>query len=310
MRFSFPFPTDVRFLIPSLMAPHPDSPDAGNLRQEPWAAHARHWNLLGSPLRPCLEDLERLHAAWLQSFSSAPPGQPDRFGRRVDILSLGVTPEIATFHWAADFFLTAIDASDAMIRAVWPGDGSGRRAVHGEWLGLPFAAGTFDLIVSDCGLAPVSGPGQLEALAGELRRVLRADGRVVMRHLARPEQSEPVEAVVRAVAAGQVAGFHELKLRLLMALHGDHADPGVRLGDAWTCFESHFPNRAALARRLGCAGEVIATIDAYRDRDARYAFPTLDELAGRFGGFTLRTGPPGHYPCAECCPVFCLTPNP
>jgi hypothetical protein len=54
--------------------------------------------------------------------------------------------------------------------------------------------------------------------------------------------------------------------------------------------------------------ETIATIDAYRERDARYSFLSLEELAEAFTGFRLRPGPAGHYPFAECCPVFSLTP--
>jgi SAM-dependent methyltransferase len=286
------------------MAPAPDSSDLDSLRREPWAAHARHWNRLGPPLRPSPEDLERLHDAWLQSLPGAVPE------RRIEILSLGVTPEIAAFPWADDFRLTAIDASDMMIQAVWPGDGPRRKAVHGDWLAMPFAAASFDLAVSDCGLAPLSAPGQLAALGRELRRVLRPAGRVVMRHLARPARPETVAAVVRAAGAGQLAGFHELKLRLLMALTGEHPGSGVRLGDAWDCFASRFPDRGTLAARLGCPPEVIATIDAYRDRDARYIFPSLAELVQVFPGFILAAGPAGHYPFAECCPVFALTPAP
>ena len=278
----------------------PDSPDEYGLRREPWAAHARHWHRLGPPLRPCAEDLQRLLAAWMQSL---PGGVP---ARRIEILSLGVTPEIAEFSWAEDSFLTAVDSSEVMIRAVWPGDGPRRKAVHCDWLEMPFDAGAFDLVVSDCGLAPLSASDQLPALGRELHRVLRADGRVAMRHLARPGVCEPVEAVVEAAASGGVAGFHELKLRLLMALADGPS--GVRLGDAWECFQRRFPDRDGLAARLGCAVETVATIDAYRDRDARYVFPSATELRRAFSGFSLTPGPAGSYPFSECCPVFSLTP--
>lgn len=283
------------------MAPVPDSSNLDSLRREPWAAHARHWNRLGPPLRPSPQDLERIHGAWVQSLSGRMPE------RRIEILSLGVTPEIAQFTWAEDFFLTAVDASETMIHAVWPGDGPRCTAVHGDWLAMPFDGGSFDLVVSDCGLAPLSAPEQLTTLNRELRRVLRPDGRAVLRHLTRPAQSEPLEAVVKAVTDGHIAGFHELKLRLLLALP---ADPrGVCLAHAWECFQRLFPDRPELAVRLGCSLETISTIDAYRDREARYVFPDLNELAQVFSGFSLMTGPAGHYPLAECCPVFALIPR-
>lgn len=285
------------------MAPSPDPAEPDSLRREPWAAHARQWNRLGPPLRPCSEDLERLSAAWRRSL----PGTALPAGR-LEVLSLGVTPEIAEFPWAEDFFLTAVDASERMIRAVWPGDGPRRRAIQADWLALPFAGGDFGLVLSDCGLAPLSAPGQLGLLAAELRRVLRPDGRVVMRHLVRPSPPEPVEAVVLAADSGAIGGFHELKLRLLMALPAGAC--GVRLGDAWECFQRCFPDRQVLAERLKCSPDTIATVDAYRERDACYVFPTLAELAGIFSGFTLTPGPAGHYPFAAACPVFTLTPNP
>lgn len=226
----------------------------------------------------------------------------------MEILSLGVTPEIADFGWTEDFLLTAVDASEVMIHAVWPGDAPNRQAVQASWLELPFADGACDLIVSDGGLVPLAAPGQLAALGRELHRVLRPTGRVVMRHFIRPVPAESPTDLARALEAGDIQGFHELKLRLVMAL--GEAPSGIRLADVWDCFQQLFPDREALTARLGCPLEVIATIDAYRDRAARYVFPGLAELAQTFPRFSLAVGPAGHYPFASCCPVFCLTPKP
>ena len=271
---------------------------------EPWAMHAAHWGRLGPPLRPCAEDLPRLRDAWL---AALPGGIP---GRCVDLLALGVTPEVALFPWAEKVSLQAIDSSADMIHTVWPGDGPGRKAVLGNWLQTPFADGSFDLIVCDAGLAQLVGMESLTVLGRELRRLLRTDGRVVMRHFARPARSESGQSIVAAAEAGLVANFHELKLRLLMALESATPQLGVRLGDAWDCFTRLFPNRDSLAKRLGCDPQTVATIDAYRGRDARYSFLSLDEVAQAFAGFRLALGPAGHYPLAAYCPVFSLTPIP
>lgn len=221
---------------------------------------------------------------------------------------LGVTPELASHRWAPKFQLWAVDASEVMVNAVWPGDTDQRKALHGSWLNIPFADASFDLIVSDCGLTPLAEPGQVAALGQELRRLIRPDGRVVMRHFARSANPQPLAQLVQLAESGKLRNFHELKLRYLLALAA--ALPAVRLGDAWENFNRHFPNRSHLAERLGCALEVVSTIDAYRDRDACYAFPTLAELAQQFRGFTLKAGPVATYPLAECCPVFSLTPKP
>ncbi|NNM30662.1 MAG: class I SAM-dependent methyltransferase [Akkermansiaceae bacterium] len=280
-----------------------DLPAAG-CRIQTWAAHAAHWNRLGPPLRPCREDLDRMVRAWTDSL---PAGIPSR---RVDVLSLGVTPEFAAFRWAPETSITAIDSSGDMIRAVWPGEGPHRRAVQGDWLQTPFADESFDLAVCDAGLTQLAAEHQVKALGRELRRVLRPDGRVVMRHFAGAEDDERIEDLVASAETGGVGSFHELKLRLLFAMA--HGDPGrcVRLGDAWTTFERLFPDRPRLASRLGCAPEIVGTIDAYRDRDAHYAFPPLREVAQAFESFDLQLGPRGDYPLAERCPVFSLTPRP
>ena len=221
---------------------------------------------------------------------------------------LGVTPELASHRWAPKFQLWAVDASEVMVNAVWPGDTDQRKALRGSWLNIPFADASFDLIVSDCGLTPLAEPGQVAALGQELRRLIRLDGRVVMRHFAQSANPQPVAQLVQLVESGKLRNFHELKLRFLLALAA--ILPTVRLGDAWEKFQQHFPDRARLAEQLGCSLEIIATIDVYRERDGSYRFPTLAEVATQFSDFTLKTGPVATYPLAECCPVFTLTPKP
>jgi hypothetical protein len=118
-----------------------------------------------------------------------------------------------------------------------------------------------------------------------------------------------VDAIVRATEAGQLQNFHELKLRLLMAVESENPGAGVRLTDVYDCFQRTFPDRDLLANRLGCDLQTVSTIEAYRGRDTRYAFSSLDELAQAFDGFSLVPGPAGHYPAADLCPVFSLTPK-
>lgn len=270
---------------------------------EPWSVYAGGWSRLGPPLRPCAEDLERFYRAWRESW----PGELPR--RRLEILSLGVTPEIALCPWAPETRLTAIDASAEMIRQVWPGDTAERRAVQGDWLAMPFADGTYDLMVNDAGLLLVAGSEKLRAAAVELRRVLRSDGRVVLRHFARVSPGETLEEIVTTVEEGRLRNFHELKLRLLMTLEAEQAGRGVRLAEAYECFQRLFPDRARLAEQLGCDPRTVATIDTYQGREARYTFHSLEEMARAFEGFSLTLGPAGHYPAAERCPVLVLTPQ-
>ena len=284
--------------------PNRDAVDENGRLVEPWAAFATRWVRLASPLRPCPEDLQRLKEAWV---TSLPAGIP---GRCIDVLMLGVTPELALFPWAEQTRLRAIDSSEEMIRSVWPGDGPDRKAVLGDWRQMPFAEASFDLIVCDAGLPLFVKMASLTAVGGELRRLLKKDGRVVMRHFARLAGLETEQSIVATTEAGEMPNFHGLKLRLLMALDAQTSGQGVRLGDAWNCFERLFPDRDALARRLGCDGQTVATIDGYRGRDGRYIFRSLGEVSRVFEAFRLVEGPAGHYPFAEYCPVFSLTPIP
>ena len=247
--------------------------------------------------------MQRIQTAWRQSL---PDGIPNR---HLSVLLLGVTPEFAQFSWAPNFHLTALDSSAMMIRAVWPGDAPGRIAREGDWLAMPLPDASFDLILSDCGLVVVPGTALFGKLEKELRRVLKLDGRVVIRHFARPVQAESLADIAHSVAAGEVRNFNELKLRLLMSLHGVRPEIGVALQDAFDAFNRWFPDRATLAAQIQCSPEIVATIDAYRERQASYTFPNADEVAGLFPTFTLTVGPAGRYGLAECCPVFALAPR-
>lgn len=268
----------------------------------PWSAFAKSWAQVASPLRPLPEDLQRLRQTWL---ASLPDGLP---ARRLDVLMLGVTPEFATFPWSDQFGLRALDCNEAMIRGVWPGDTADRVAVQGDWRRMPFADASFDLVVCDTGLALLVEMADLLAVGAEIRRVLRPGGRAVLRHFARTALEETEESLVAAAAAGTMANFHGLKLRLLMALEARNPGRGVSLGEVWDRFQQLFPDRAALARQLGCAPAVIDTIDTYRGRDGRYIFRSVAEVARAFAGLRLTVGPAGHYPFADYCPVFSLTP--
>jgi SAM-dependent methyltransferase len=202
----------------------------------------------------------------------------------------------------------ALDASEDMIREVWPGDTVGRQAFRGDWLSMPFEDGSFDLVLSDCGLTPLVGAGLLETLGDEMRRVLRPEGRVVMRHFASGDWVAALPVLRVLAQKGQVVGFHEFKLRLLMAVDAELDEEGVPLGYIWERFQQEFPDRRELARQLGVDATEVDTIDAYRGKMVRYAFPPVDQLARRFTGFEVRLGPAGRYGFAEACPVFSMIP--
>src|SRR6188768_3068242 len=108
-----------------------------------WDAHAARWRLIGAPLRPAAEDLEYLRASVGRLGSASAPAEP---ALARSALLLGVTPEIAELAWQPPHRLVAVDKSEGMVNAVWPGDTPTRRAIVGDWLALQLPEAPFDLV--------------------------------------------------------------------------------------------------------------------------------------------------------------------
>src|SRR5882672_9349287 len=106
-----------------------------------WNAHAARWRLIGAPLRPSAPDIEYLRDSAGRLLGT---GTPLRTA-----LLLGVTPEIAEMVWEPPLQLVAVDKSEGMVRGVWPGDTSTRRARVGDWLALDLAEAPFDIVMGD-----------------------------------------------------------------------------------------------------------------------------------------------------------------
>lgn len=224
-------------------------------------------------------------------------------------LLLGVTPEIALCPALADWQLTAVDVAENMLRAVWPGNSAQRQALRGHWLHLPIATSSQDLVLGD-GVFTLVPYGQgFHDLAASAHRVLRPQGRFLLRAFCR-ERQESVGQVVDAVRAGQVGNIHVLKWRLAMALQGENAARGVVLDHIWQTLLECFPDTDALFAQTGWNPATLVTVGVYAGNPASYAFPTtaelLDHLALFFTCLERRTL---DYELAECCPSLVLAPR-
>lgn len=273
----------------------PDGVETGNH----WERHARQWRHVGLPLRPSPDDV-RIMQNLIRSLD------PGRFKRA---LLFGVTPELATMDWPDGTRLLAVDRSEGMIRHVWPRSGLtvAAHVICGNWNRLPVADGSLDMVVGDGFYTPQTYPGDYLRLGAELHRALRPGGCYLIRVFVRPEEREGMDAIQRDFLAAGIGTFHALKWRIAMALHGSLED-GVRLADVWR----HWTTMRAEAERLGIAPawppEEISTIDAYRDMEARYTFPTLAELREILGAhfIELACHVPG-YELGDRCPILMLT---
>jgi len=206
--------------------------------------------------------------------------------------------------WPAHTRLTAADRNLGMIREVWPGfpapnDG----IVCTDWLQLPFADGVFNTVVGDGCFTLLAYPDAYRGLLASIRRVLEPGGLFVMRYFLRPETGESSEQVFSDLRAGRIGNFHVFKWRLAQALHGT-IEEGVRLADIWNAWHRQDFDIDGVALEQGWRLESILTINAYRDVDAYYTFPTLQEVRAVMNDWFEETGIYyGDYELGERCPM-------
>jgi SAM-dependent methyltransferase len=235
---------------------------------------ASKWSHFGPPLRPWPDDtrvVQRIAA------DLAP-------GARVIVL--GLTPEIIACTWPADVELAAIDHSPSMIEALWPPEKgpANARVVLSDWQDMPMPSASVDLVAGDGCYVLQPFPQGFESLTREVSRVLRPGGRFLIRVFLRPDQSESVQDIARALARGEIGSVHAIKLRMLAALHGS-SGAGTLLDDVWQAWARMPAVPDALAGRPGWTAEEIVGIDSYGGMQARYYLPTLTECRQALGSF-------------------------
>lgn len=267
-----------------------------------WRSFAGQWAMLGSPLRPCAEDV-RIVEAMLA-------GETDLFGAAAKKRAwlLGVTPEIATAYWPQDVGLFAVERIRAMIDSVWPGDTDSRHAICADWLRAPFADESFDLAIGDGCLTAVGFPGDLSALLASVHRCLRADGCLMLRLFCRPDVAEAPDAVIAALRSGTIGSFHAFKWRLAMAVQGMDDAPDVAVDAVWQIWNAARIDMRALAAARGWPPEQVGTMEFYQGSAARYNFMRYDDTIRHLqrAGFDLAATRTGSYELAERCPHILL----
>jgi SAM-dependent methyltransferase len=279
------------------------TPETPETPENVWDRHARRWSNLGPPLRPSPQDVEIMQRAVAEHCAAA--------GRTsTDAVLLGVTPEIVKMQWPRATRLRAFDRNPSMIQHVWPGNPEIEAvAACAIWSSLPVADASADVLLGDASFSNVHYPKGFKQMAEEIRRVLRRGGLFCSRFFAAPAQREPVETVFDDLVHGRIGNFHIFKLRLAAALHDDVRD-GVCLGDIWEVWNKAFPDPEALAQKLGWPVETVRTIDSYRSLEARYAFPTVEEIRAVFGeDFTEAACILPDYELGDRSPIMLLVPR-
>jgi len=267
-----------------------------------WREMTDRWSQVGRPLKPGPDDI-----AAFERFAATAAA---RAGRSIEALLLGVTPEVAGCSWPSGTRLMAVDFSPAMIDKLWPARAApaGSHVICANWLAMPIGSRTVDLVIGDGCHAALSFPGNVNAMAREVARVLRPGGMFLMRAFVRPDPGETVGDVERDLAGGRIGSVHVLKWRLFAALTR-RTESGAALGDVWSAWDGMRGSAARYHAEPGWSGPEISTIEVYRgDRNTRFYFPTLEEIRGLlserlceeeifYGGYEL----------ADRCPIMVLT---
>ncbi|MBN9548186.1 MAG: methyltransferase type 11 [Alphaproteobacteria bacterium] len=255
-----------------------------------WNAIRKHWQLLGSPLRPPLEVVQ----AYDRELELA--------GSHV--VMLGVTPELAGLGAA----MTSVDESPDMIAGIWPGDTDTRKAAQGDWFDLPFELASVEALIGDGCLSVIGAADLRRRLFASVARALKADGRAAIRLYASPETRDDPKDIRSLALSGGVSTFHELKWRVAMTATGGAPNYTIPVTGILEQFDKMFPDREELSARTGWELPVIGTIDVYRDSPALYSFAPAAALVGEARTFfdDVRLASTGTYGLAERCPLLVL----
>ncbi len=236
-----------------------------------WSSIISDWSLVGPPLRPSPEDtavMERMIRDWHREAACPCP--------RAGIL--GVTPEIVGMRWPEKSRIAAFDKEPAMIRDLWPKAGFPyATAICCNWLSLPIAEASLDVVTGDGALTQLSFPDEYRKISRELARVISPGGVLVLRLFVPPPERETVDTVFEDLWNGRIDNFNAFRWRMLMALQ-ENPEEGISLGAAWEEWHSRIPSPERLAAALGWPIETVRVIDRYRYVTTVYSFPPLESV--------------------------------
>jgi hypothetical protein len=262
-----------------------------------WAHFGESYARLGSPLIPGEQDLAAFHravASWRQGYPK----------RRLRILVCGVTPALAGMSWPDESDLLGVDKSTGAIHALWRHPAGKRWPLCGDWLQLPLADKSCDIVAGDGSFNCMRYPEGYRALASAIDRVLRLRGLLLMRLFTRPEQPEEPAQVFADLHACRIPSFHHFKWRLVMALQTD-VTRGVVVNNVFDAWVAAGICAEELSERTGWDLKVIETIELYKGKQTLLSFPTFAELQAVLAGcFDETSVYYPDYPLGERCPTL------
>lgn len=276
-------------------------PKPGNIPEESnvWAAIARHYTAFTSPMIPGAEDIgvyERSVAAYAA----------DRMATDLKAVILGVTPSIATMKWPSGTSVTAVEISQPVIEALWPGDiPNVREARCASWFSMPVGRNSCDVVIGDGSMIACRYPAEAKRLIHYLGECLVDGGILVLRVYIRPERQETVPELFNDLLR-QKMRVDVFKFRLYLAMQRT-VEEGVQVRIAANILEEYRLNRQEMISRCGWPEEVVEPFAMWRKSNAVYSFPALQEFRDLLGGaFSEVSVTYPTYELGNLCPIFVL----
>lgn len=262
-----------------------------------WSNLANQWQQVGSPQRPCVEDVELL---FKQAFQAP----------LTHVGLLGVTPELVDGPWPQGTRLQAFDRSAVMIQSHWNPKANTHATAHqAVWHDLPLESAALSLVIGDGCTTQFPDCNYYTSFFSEMRRVLNANGALVMRCFLRQGTPTDQKRLVQEAMSGNIENFGSLKWQLAMALTNP-TTLQVEIQLIRQVFDELFPDRQLLAKQTGWALETINSIDAYSGDTTTYTFPSYQDFSALCNKyFDISSTTFGSYEMAKSCPILRLTPR-
>lgn len=269
-----------------------------------WNTQVELIKAMGPPARPHHSDIACMRAMAWQRIAGWPASG------RLGVLVLGVTPEIVGLDWPNGTEITAVDRSEGMIEAFWPGDvPQQRRLVRGDWMSMPFEPDAFDFVLGDNVFNALDYPQRYRELAEVVGRILRPQGLFIVRVLCQAEPREDGYDIVEAYRAGQLTDYHQFRFRMMTASQPS-AEEGLYTSKESIdrTMEEHGVTMAEVYEKTGYRPpKPPPSVETAPMAPYKVTYPTADEfrrqVAHRFAIVDTRNG---DHPLAHRTPVFAL----
>lgn len=259
----------------------------------------------GLPLRP-----PPLASACMHHIISQIILKRKKTSKSINLVLLGVTPEITNLPWAKNISLKAFDKNKDMIKFVW--EAPKKISSHVEqslWQKMPLQSENVDFILGDGCTTQFPNKKTYTDFFKEQRRIIKSDGFLLLRCFLNTQTQETLDQISKDALEGRIQYFGSLKWRIAMALLHKTKVFNLKVKKIHDAFNKLFPDRSRLSLSTDWDRNIINTIDIYKGSDIQYTFPSLSEfkklIAPRFKIIKI------YYPTYELtkrCPILLMKP--